>query len=75
MQTLTITIFGGTELSSVESAKAFLNNNEASIVGFFSEETSDLKKAFLSASSTLRDDFRFAHTTAANVLKEYGHKE
>ena len=70
-----ITIFCGTELSSVENAKAFLNNDEASIVGFFSEEGLDLKKEFMLAASTLRDDFRFAHTEAADVLKEYGHKE
>ena len=64
-----------TELLSVEDAKAFLGDKDASVVGFFSEEGSDLEKAFMSAASSLREDFRFAHTRAEDVLKEYSHKE
>jgi protein disulfide isomerase family A protein 3 len=63
------------ELLSVEDAKAFLGDKDASVVGFFSEEGSDLEKAFMSAASSLREDFRFAHTRAEDVLKEYSHKD
>ena len=44
-------------------------------VGFFASEKSDLRDAFMTAANSMREDFKFAHTTAPEVLEEYKYSE
>ena len=43
--------------------------------GFFASEDSEMKKAFLSAAGSLRDSFKFMHTSSPEVLEKYGYNE
>ena len=45
------------------------------VLGFFTEEESKLRKAFTSVADTMRDSFRFAFSTAKEVLEEYSYSE
>ena len=45
------------------------------MLGFFTEEESKLRKAFTSVADTMRDSFRFAFSTAKEVLDEYKYSE
>ena len=38
---------------------------------FFASEKSDLRDAFMTAANSMREDFKFAHATAPEVLEEY----
>lgn len=50
----------------------FVDNYEASVVGFFSGENSAQLAEFLKASSALRDSYRFAHSTDVGAGLKYG---
>ena len=45
------------------------------MLGFFTEEESKLRKAFTSVADTMRDSFRFAFSTAKEVIEEYKYSE
>mmetsp|Transcript_4443 Transcript_4443/g.11498 ORF Transcript_4443/g.11498 Transcript_4443/m.11498 type:complete len:433 (+) Transcript_4443:39-1337(+) len=61
------------ELTTAEEFDSFLDNEDASVVGFFAEE-GDALDAFKSSAQTLAYDFRFAYTTSAEVLSKYKYK-
>uniref|UniRef100_A0A673IXF8 Protein disulfide-isomerase n=2 Tax=Sinocyclocheilus rhinocerous TaxID=307959 RepID=A0A673IXF8_9TELE len=50
----------------------FVDNYEASVVGFFSGEDSTELAEFLKVSSALRDSYRFAHSTDVGTGLKYG---
>ncbi|BES91418.1 unnamed protein product [Nesidiocoris tenuis] len=63
------------EISSLEAIEKFLSSSEDSVaVGFF-EGKSPLKEAFLEAADGLRGKFKFAITSAAELLKKYDVKD
>ncbi|XP_043073950.1 protein disulfide isomerase family A, member 8 [Puntigrus tetrazona] len=49
----------------------FINNFDASIVGFFSGTDSSQLAEFLKGASLMRESFRFAHTTDQELGKKY----
>jgi protein disulfide-isomerase A1 len=57
-------------LATVEEAKAFIEENEIAVVGFFADTESPDAKAFLAAASNL-DDFVFGLASDAAVIEEY----
>lgn len=63
------------ELSTMEDVKKFLDSTEHSVIGFFTEEETKLRKAFTSVADTLRDNFRFAFSTAKEVMDEYKYSD
>jgi protein disulfide isomerase family A protein 3 len=63
------------ELKSVEDAAKFLDNSEHSIVGFFESASDKGNQEFQKLAGALSDDFRFAHSFNADVLKKYSHKD
>lgn len=62
------------EIDSVEKMKSFIDNDDASIVGFFKSDD-ELKSQFLKTAGELRDKHRFAHTTDEAVMEEYKHND
>ena len=42
---------------------------------YCSSEKSDLRDSFMTAANSMREDFKFAHTTAPEVLEEYKYSE
>uniref|UniRef100_A0A8C9RFC2 Protein disulfide-isomerase n=1 Tax=Scleropages formosus TaxID=113540 RepID=A0A8C9RFC2_SCLFO len=62
-----------TPLHSQEGLDTFINNFDASVVGFFSRSDSVLLAEFKKAASAMRDSYRFAHTTGLELgLKDKG---
>ncbi|XP_065836430.1 protein disulfide-isomerase A3-like [Oscarella lobularis] len=61
------------EMTAVEDMKKFIDNFDVSVVGFFAQED-DLHKAFMKTADKLRESFRFAYSTAAEVLDEYDYR-
>ncbi|XP_016144720.1 protein disulfide-isomerase A3-like [Sinocyclocheilus grahami] len=59
-------------LLSEADLDSFVDNNEASVVGFFSGEDSTQLAEFLKVSSALRDSYRFAHSTDVGTGLKYG---
>ena len=47
-------------------------NSEALVVGFFDDYTQGNGQVFMKVADALRDNFRFAHVTNADVLKASG---
>jgi len=63
------------ELNTVEEVERFLNNMEHSIVGFFSSADSALATEFKKVADQLSESLRFAHSTNADVLAKFNHKD
>ncbi|XP_062516317.1 protein disulfide-isomerase A3-like [Corticium candelabrum] len=61
------------ELTSVEEVRKFLDNDEHSILGFFAQEDG-LYKVFTKTADSMREEFRFGYSSAADVLEEYGYQ-
>mmetsp|Transcript_20419 Transcript_20419/g.64474 ORF Transcript_20419/g.64474 Transcript_20419/m.64474 type:complete len:426 (-) Transcript_20419:440-1717(-) len=61
------------ELIALEDFDEFLNDEDASVVGFFEKEGDDLE-AFKSTAESLQYDFRFAWTTSEEILAKYKYK-
>ncbi|TWW65922.1 Protein disulfide-isomerase A3, partial [Takifugu flavidus] len=59
-------------LKTDEDLQAFIDNYDASIIGVFSGADSSRLSEFLTASSLLREQFRFAHTTDLKLGEKYG---
>ena len=58
------------EIASVDSLKAFIDENQVAVVGFFSDKDSDNAKIFIEAASGI-DDIPFAITSSPEGLKAY----
>ena len=63
------------ELNSVEEVEKFLNNNDQSIVGFFSKHDSALATEFRKVADQLSESYRFAHSVNPDVLAKYKHSD
>uniref|UniRef100_A0A8C9RK30 Protein disulfide-isomerase n=1 Tax=Scleropages formosus TaxID=113540 RepID=A0A8C9RK30_SCLFO len=61
-----------TPLHSQEGLDTFINNFDASVVGFFSRSDSVLLAEFKKAASAMRDSYRFAHTTGLELGLKHG---
>ncbi|MBN3310035.1 PDIA3 isomerase, partial [Amia calva] len=59
------------ELRTKEDLEAFVNNFDASVVGFFVDGDSAGLAEFLKAASAMRDGYRFAHTTAPSLREAH----
>uniref|UniRef100_A0A8C1Y0P1 protein disulfide-isomerase n=1 Tax=Cyprinus carpio TaxID=7962 RepID=A0A8C1Y0P1_CYPCA len=59
-------------LLSEADLDSFIDNYEASVVGFYSGEDSTQLAEFLKVSSALRDSYRFAHSTDVGTGLKYG---
>ncbi|KAM3608656.1 uncharacterized protein V6R79_002408 [Siganus canaliculatus] len=60
------------EIKSDVDLQKFLADQDASVVGFFSDAKSTAQVEFLKAASALRDNYRFAHTNAEALLQANG---
>ena len=63
------------EFEEVEGLRGFLAHSEHSVVGFFTDPSSKLAKTFNTMADSLRESFRFAHSTAETVLAEFEYSE
>jgi protein disulfide isomerase family A protein 3 len=63
------------ELNSVQEVEKFLNNNEHSIIGFFSSGDSALASEFKKVADALNEKYRFAYTSNADVLAKYNFED
>jgi len=63
-----------TKISSVEQLEAFQNKEEPVVIGFFTSEGKGFKE-FMGAANSLRDKFKWAHTTDPAVLDAAGYRE
>ncbi|XP_041962510.1 protein disulfide-isomerase A3-like [Alosa alosa] len=61
-----------TPLLSDEDLDAFINNFDASVVGFFSRPESTQLAEFQKVSGALRDSYRFSHTTDLGLGHQHG---
>jgi len=57
-------------IDSVDAAKAFAEENEVAVIGFFKDAETDAAKAFLAAAGTM-DDYPFGITGDDAVFAEY----
>lgn len=57
-------------LDSVDAAKAFVDDNDIAVVGFFKDAASEAAKAFLATADSL-DDYPFGMTADDAVFSEY----
>ena len=66
------------KLDSVAVAEKFLGNEaEHAIVGYFSDDNiqSGPLNEFMQVADALNEDFRFAHSSEADVMAKYEQKE
>ncbi|XP_005052236.1 PREDICTED: protein disulfide-isomerase A3 [Ficedula albicollis] len=59
-------------LSSVAEFEKFIGDKDASVVGFFGDASGDAYSEFMKAANSLRDNYRFAHTTEEQLVQKYG---
>ncbi|XP_041652276.1 protein disulfide-isomerase A3 [Cheilinus undulatus] len=57
------------ELKAEADLLKFLDSPDAGVVGFFADDGSTAQAEFLKAANTLRDNYRFAHSNAQELLK------
>uniref|UniRef100_A0A8C9Z1I7 Protein disulfide-isomerase n=1 Tax=Sander lucioperca TaxID=283035 RepID=A0A8C9Z1I7_SANLU len=60
------------ELKADTDLAKYTSDQDASVVGFFSDDKSTAKTEFLKAASALRDNYRFAHTNSEALLQSHG---
>ena len=63
------------ELNTLEDAEKFINNEEHSIVGFFSSYETKLATEYKKQSETLSLRYRLAHTTNADLINKYNFQD
>ncbi|XP_068169947.1 protein disulfide-isomerase A3 [Antennarius striatus] len=59
-------------LKDDEQLQKFINDEDASVVGFFADDKSTAQTEFLKAASALREKYRFAHTNSEELLQSQG---
>ncbi|KAM4747715.1 protein disulfide-isomerase A3 [Rhinophrynus dorsalis] len=59
------------DLQSKEDFEKFIADKDASVVGFFRELYGSAHTEFLKAASSLRENYRFAHTDEAELVDKY----
>jgi protein disulfide isomerase family A protein 3 len=62
------------ELKSLVEFNKFIENDDMSVVGFF-EADSKLKDSFQKVADTERDRFRFAYSSAKDIIEKTGYSE
>ncbi|KAJ0069865.1 hypothetical protein NL108_015397, partial [Boleophthalmus pectinirostris] len=60
------------ELKSEEDLDKYISDQDASVIGFFSDSSSSAQAEFLKAASALRESYRFAHTNEAGLIAANG---
>ncbi|CAF1051642.1 unnamed protein product [Adineta steineri] len=60
-------------LNTLADYEKFLEHNDHSIIGYFDSETQTLKDDLVKVSNQLSEKFRFAYTTAKDILEKAGH--
>jgi len=60
-------------LESLADYEKFLDHNDHSIIGYFSSDSHSLKNDLVKAADQLSEKFRFAYTTAKEILDKAGH--
>ena len=63
------------ELLTEQDLEKFLNNNDHSIIGFFKKPDSTLANEFKKVADQLSENYRFAHTSNADLLKKANHAD
>lgn len=58
------------DISSVESAKEFIEASNVAVIGFFKDQTTDLAKTFLDVAASI-DDIPFGISSDDGVFGEY----
>ncbi|NWI40976.1 PDIA3 isomerase, partial [Picathartes gymnocephalus] len=58
-------------LSSVAEFEKFIGDKDASVVGFFDDASGDAYSEFMKVANSLRDNYRFAHTTEEQLVQKY----
>jgi len=62
-------------LASVADVDKVIGGFDLVVVGFFTEGSNTLMDEFLKAADGLSEEFRFAHTQAAEALDHFGHRD
>jgi protein disulfide isomerase family A protein 3 len=60
-------------LESLADYDKFLEHNDHSIIGYFDSDSHSLKKDLVRTADQLSEKFRFAYTTAKDILDKAGH--
>ncbi|CAJ1055986.1 protein disulfide-isomerase A3 [Xyrichtys novacula] len=60
------------ELKDEADLQKYIADQDASVVGFFADAGSSSQSEFLKAANTLRDNYRFAHTSSEALLQNNG---
>jgi len=63
------------ELNNEQELEKFVNNNDHSIVGFFNKADSTLATEFKKVADQLSENYRFAHTSNADLLAKANHAD
>nr|SVE73479.1 EOG090X0438 [Daphnia atkinsoni] len=63
------------ELLNVKAAEDFLAKEDVAVVGFFADETSELKNMFLKLADKLRESVKFGVSSNKDVLAKYGYSD
>ncbi|XP_023653541.1 protein disulfide-isomerase A3-like [Paramormyrops kingsleyae] len=58
------------EIKTVAEFENYVNDRDASVVGFFLDSASPAQAEFLKAAGALRESYRFAHTNNEELLKK-----
>nr|XP_033775897.1 protein disulfide-isomerase A3 [Geotrypetes seraphini] len=58
-------------IRSVEEFEQFIDDKDPSVIGFFRELYGPAHSEFLKAASSLRENYRFAHTSENAILEKY----
>uniref|UniRef100_UPI00398E96A9 protein disulfide-isomerase A3-like n=1 Tax=Pristiophorus japonicus TaxID=55135 RepID=UPI00398E96A9 len=63
------------EITTAEVLETYINDADASVVGFFEDPASPSQADFLKAASGMRENYRFAHTNREELLEKYEIKD
>ncbi|CAG0879088.1 unnamed protein product [Darwinula stevensoni] len=61
--------------NSIEEVEKFLSSQDAAIIGFFKDDSSDMAKQFKKLSDKKRTVWKFGVTNKDDVLDKYGYKD
>lgn len=63
------------DLLNVKAVEDFLAKDEVGVIGFFSDESSELKDALVKLADKLRESVRFGVATKQEILDKYGYTD